>query len=135
MDDDMEVKLEVLRRFVIDYDIDIFGFTEANKCWDLLPENKRLPNQTKGWWENSQWSVSYNRTEKNTGVHQPGGVSILCINQIAHRTVRPGDDPSGLGRWCWSRIRGPGGFFLRVISMYRPCFSNGPLTTYQQQVR
>jgi len=26
-------------------------------------------------------------------------------------------------------------FFFRVVTMYRPCFSNGPLTTYQQQVR
>jgi len=33
------------------------------------------------------------------------------------------------------RLQGPNGFFLQVVMMYQPCFSNSPLTTYQQQVR
>jgi len=131
----MELKLESLRRLTMEQNIDILGFTESNTCWDLIPDNQRLPQRTRGWWENCQWSLAYNRREENQSVHQPGGMGLLCINQMAHRAQRPGDDPLGLGRWSWMRLRGPNGFFLRVVTMYRPCFSNGPLTTYQQQVQ
>jgi len=134
-DEEMEVKLETLRRFITDHNIDIFGFTEANKCWDLVPEAQRLPMKTWGWWETSHWSLAPNHTEANTGTQQPGGTGLLCVNQVAHWTLRPGDDLSGLGCWSWIRLRGPGGFFLRVVVMYRPCFSNGSLTTYQQHIR
>ena len=40
--EEMEAKLEVLRRFVTEKEVDIFGFTEANTCWDVLPDNLRL---------------------------------------------------------------------------------------------
>jgi len=134
-EDDRAIKLETLRRMVTERKIDILGFTEPNTCWDLVPESMRLPKFTRGWWETCQWNLTYNRTEKNSTTYQPGGTGILCVNNAAHRALRPGDDPTGLGRWCWTRIRGTQGFYLRIVSMYRPCESNGPLTTYQQQVR
>jgi len=111
-DDEMRIKLATLRRTIGDRQTDIFGFTEANTCWDVVPENQRLAHQTRGWWENSQWSLSHNRLEKDNLAHQPGGTGIVCINQVAHKTLKPGDDPSGLGRWCWTRIRGPQNFYL-----------------------
>jgi len=36
--EDMDVKLEALRRFVTERQIDIFGFSESNTCWDVLEE-------------------------------------------------------------------------------------------------
>jgi len=39
-EEEMEVKLEALHCFVIDKAIDIFGFTESNMCWDVLPETQ-----------------------------------------------------------------------------------------------
>ena len=134
-EEEMDLKFEAIRRVINDRNIDIFGFTEANTCWDVVPEEQRPAMRTRGWWETSQWVVTHNRTEENVPSYQPGGVGLLCVNQVAHRTLRPGDDILGLGRWCWTRLRGPNGFHIRIISMYRPCFSNGPLSTYQQQVR
>jgi len=100
VDEEMEVKLEAMHRMLMDQDIDIFGFTESNTSWDLLPEANRPAKQTRGWWETSHWSLTHNRTEtnrkqNNTKAYQPGGASILCINQIAHCTQPPGDDTSG----------------------------------------
>jgi len=120
--------------------IDILGFTESNTSWDLLPELQQPMQRTRGWWETCHWSLSHNhmesnRKENNTNTYQPGGTSILCINQVAHRTQQPGDDPTGLGRWCWTCIQGPNNFFLQRITMYRPCVLSGPLTTYQQHMR
>jgi len=39
-DEEMEVKLEALRCLMLDRDVDIFGFTESNTCWDVLPEEQ-----------------------------------------------------------------------------------------------
>jgi len=115
-------------------DINILGFMEANTCWDLLTESQQLSKQTRGWWEISQWSLMYNRQEINRFPHQAGGTGILCVNQVAHWAQCPGDDPLGLGQWCWTCLWGPMDFFVRIITMYQPCFSMGPQTTYQQQV-
>jgi len=59
-DENMDLKLELLRRFVTDHDIDAFGFTEANTCWDMLPPQQQLQARTRGWWENAHWSLGYN---------------------------------------------------------------------------
>jgi len=137
-DEEMALKLEALRRFIMEKDVDIFSFTEANTCWDIVPETHQPVRRTRGWWEKSQWTLTHNQTKLRDNeklVYQPGGTGILCINQAAHRTLRPGDDLLGLGRWCWTRIQGPDSFILHVISMYQPCRSNGPLTVYQQHVR
>jgi len=32
-------------------------------------------------------------------------------------------------------VHGPNGFYICIISMYRPCFSKGTLSTYQQHIR
>jgi len=37
-DDEMDIKFEAVRRFVTDHNIDIFGFTETNTCWDVLDD-------------------------------------------------------------------------------------------------
>jgi len=96
-DDDMVIKLEALHRTMTDRQIDIFGFMEANTCWDVVPEQQRLAWYTCGWWENSQWSLSYNRLEMDMPIHKPGGTGIVCVNQVAHKTLKPGNDLSGLG--------------------------------------
>ncbi len=103
-EEEREIKLEGLRHMVTERQIDILGFTEPNTCWDLLPDTLRPAKYTRGWWETSQWNLTYNWTEKNRTTYQLGGAGILCVNQVAHRTLCPGDDPSGLGRWCWTRI-------------------------------
>jgi len=96
-EEEMGIKLAALRRTIGDRQTDIFGFTEANTCWDVVADNLRLPRQTRGWWENSQWSLSHNRLEKDNPAYQPGGTGIVCVNQVAHKTLKPGDDQSGLG--------------------------------------
>jgi len=133
-EEEREIKLESLWQTVIECQINILGFTEPNTCWDLLPDAMWLAKYTHGWWETCQWSLMYNRTETNRTPYQPGCAGILCVNQVAHQMLWPGDDPSGLGCWCWTQIQDIQGFYLRIMTMYQPCNSNGPLMTYQQQV-
>jgi len=99
-EEDMELKFESMWRFINDRNIDIFGFTEANTCWDVVPKAWRPAIRTWGWWETSQWVVTHNCTEENLPTYQPGGAELLCINQVAHHALCPGNDILGLGRWC-----------------------------------
>jgi len=45
-----------------------------------------------------------------------------------------GGDPTGLGRWTWSRIRGKGGMVFRYASVYCPCENrSGKIAVWTQQ--
>jgi len=128
-------KLAVLHTFMVESQVDLVALTECNAAWNHVPHELWPPVQTKGWWENAHWVLSHNRTDPDSAKYQPGGTGILVVNQLSHRAQRPGDDVVGLGRWCWARLRGKNNHYLRVASVYRPCPSTGPLSTYQQQVR
>jgi len=89
-----EIKLQLILQFITNYQVDAFAFTEHNPCWDLLPPDKWLLGLTQGWWENSHWSIFHNGLDKNWGVYQPGGASMVVVNSflIMHY---------GLGQTCW----------------------------------
>ncbi len=130
-----DMKLELLRRWVTTNAVDIFGGVELGTCWDLVEYPRRLPQLTRGWWEAVQWSLSYNRLEKHSTIVQPGGTGIAVFNKLAHHAQKAGDDPTGLGRWSWVRLKGQGARITWIIALYRPCRSDGPLSTYQQHCR
>jgi len=132
---DSDLKLTILQQFIQHHNINVFSFAEHNKCWDLVPKKLQLPERTKGWWENAQWSVGYNKHETEPSEHQPGGTGILVVNEFSHRALSPGTDELGMGRWSWIRLRGKAGHVLQIIAAYRPCVSSGPMSTHQQQVQ
>jgi len=72
-DDEMDMKFEAVRRFITKHNIDIFGFTEMNTCWDVLDESMRPATHTRGWWESCRWVLSHNHTEEHLQQYQPGG--------------------------------------------------------------
>jgi len=135
LDGDGALKLHALLQFTLAFQVDVFAAAELNTCWDVLPPDQRLPSFTKGWWENSQWIVSYNRNESPHSAYQPGGTAVVVTNKLSHSALKPGDDPIGLGRWCWIKLRGTHAHHTRIVSMYRPCKADGILTSYQQQLR
>ena len=68
-------------------------------------------------------SLAFNRNKHrgaNEGSHQYGGVAVITVGQLSHSVDQRGQDPSGLGRWAWTTIRGRGGAVLRVVAAYRP---------------
>ncbi len=95
-DGDRNLKLHLLLQFTTTYQVDVFAAAELNTCWDLVPPNQRLPRKTKGWWENSQWSISHNRTNNNhSSSYQPGSMGIVMVNALSHRALKPGTTPAG----------------------------------------
>jgi len=101
-EEEMDIKLEALCHFVTDQNIDVLGLMESNTCWDVLPNTQQLAARTWGWWEKSQWVFMHNQMEENLSSHQLGGSGILCVNQVAHQALHPGNDPLGLGQWSWT---------------------------------
>jgi len=118
----------------VENNIDIMILTQLNMTWDCLHYNEWLQAKTRGWWEANQWSISQNKQDAHGDKFQSGGTAVLVVNKMSHKTTKPGDDPTGLGRWSWVRLRGKENHFLRVVLVYHPCKSDGHLTTYQQHV-
>jgi len=111
--------------------VDIFGGVEFGTCWDLVDYQRRVPQLTRGWWEAVQWCF-YNQLEKHPTIVQPGGTGIAVFNRLAHHAQKAGDDPTGLGRWSWIRLTGKGHQTTQFVALYCTCYSDGPLSTYQQ---
>jgi len=112
------IKLAALQEFMDKTEVDIAALMECNVAWDKIEPYLWPPEQTKYWWENAHWSLTHNRRDLHAAPYQPGGTGIVVVNQLSYRVQRPGDDISGLGRWCWTRLRGKHNQFLRIISLY-----------------
>ncbi len=128
------VKLAALHELMMENQVDIVTLMKCNMVWSKVDHALWPQEQTKFWWENAHWSITHNCQDPNAAKYRPGGTSLVVVNQLAHRTQRPGDDKTGLGRWCWAHLKGKHNHHLQVILAYCPCPSLGPLSTYQQQV-
>ena len=133
-----DVKNDHIVEFCRTNDIDFLGLTEPNKCWHKLPTDDRLRERFYGEWENLHTSIAYNKMNPHATANQVGGAIGMSFNQAAHRVDSigggRGHDPTGLGRWTWTRFRGKGQTCLRVIVVYVPCVSTGPLSAWSQQL-
>ena len=62
----------------------------------------------------------------------------ILRNQAANSHVESGKDPTGLGRWTWTRHQGKGNIYLKVYTAYRTCSPTSTLgssTIHRQQQR
>jgi exonuclease III len=64
---------------------------------------------------------------------QWGGTAVLSLGDVCRYAKGAGEDPTGLGRWCWARFQGQDGITLRCVSVYGPCKSNNGDKSVQQQ--
>ncbi len=66
--------------------------------------------------------TAYNRHDVKRSRRQWGGTALVGIGPTTKWCNGKGEDPTGLGRWCWTRYQGQGGMYLRVVSVYRPVY-------------
>ena len=61
---------------------------------------------------------------------------MILTNTLSPRVIGQGKDPTGLGRWTWTRSRGKERA-VTMISAYRPCKPStaGIQTVYEQHAR
>jgi len=86
-DTNSNLKLQLLQQWLQSIEADVFAFTEASTCWDMVKYKKHLLQRSRGWWEVAHWSLSFNRLEKYPTKHQPGGTGILITNRLAHHAL------------------------------------------------
>ena len=111
--------------------------TETNLNWSCLPQQDQWMERSKGIWESSHHSLSYNKLDIGRREFQPGGCMTLSLGPASHRIGSKGEDKSKLGRWSWTRYRGVNNISLRIITAYRPCQHHGagPSTVHSQHQR
>ena len=117
-------------------EIDAMGWAELNINWRLTtPSEKLRERMRQGAWDKLNVSTAHNIHEKLTK-YQPGRVSLMTFDQLAHRVSSSGSDSSGLGRWTWQCIRCKTRN-IRIISAYQPNITIGEekQTVYAQQKR
>ena len=134
VDDTTNTKMKEIHAYMSKLNVDVIGLSECNISWKNLPVQQCLQEQTRGWWESLQINSAYYESFGGRAKSQAGGVSLWSINKGAHRVMEGGKDPSGLGRWAWTRYRGRQGINLRVVVAYRPVLNTtGPLSVWNQQ--
>ena len=80
---------------------------------------------------------AYNNTDiENSIPYQPGEVGVILKNTMSPRVIGMGKDPTGLGRWTLTRLRGKDRA-VTMFSAYRPCkpSTTGIQTVYEQQAQ
>ena len=92
---------------------DIFMFAEHGlNLSKIKPENSWRERMGK---PKNHSNLAYNSNEATMGDGRIyGGTGITTLNEITHRRESSGQDPTGLGRWTWTRLRGKYNQFTRI---------------------
>ena len=114
--------------------IDIMGVSEVNLAWQHLTFDAQPQSRFRKEFEQSKWICANNRTDLDGVIAQRGGTMLGTVDKSSNRVIDMGIDPRNLGRWCWCLLQGKDNLLL-VCSVYRPCATRGPLTSYSQQRR
>ena len=131
-----KIKDKQLFDFLKEEEVDMMGMAEANICWPKADQKNRLWDRTRGWFECSNVNYAHNTLEPRIStLSQPGGVASIIVDKLAHKVDASGKDFTGLGRWTWTKFKGKNNMHLRVITVYRPCKTEGSKTAYTQQLR
>ena len=128
-------KYHSLQAFILANDIDVICLSETNVAWQHVEETAHLSQVTRPWFRSCFCRTSWFRRFPSPSARQPGGVAILVRDSHSGRVMESGDDPSGLGRWVWVRLRGVGGQTTVVVSAYRPVDNQRDLYSVWSQQR
>ena len=101
--DKWKEKNNSILKFLFTKNFDITGLVETNLHWPSLPPHDSWAERVQGQWESLHSSMSYSTNDPISSAWQPRGCLQLSTDQMAHRVISSGRDPTGLGRWCWTR--------------------------------
>jgi hypothetical protein len=131
--DSTDEKSRKLQHITTQHNFDFLGIQEVNLHLKIMG--------TAGVWAERHHSTFTGFTHASTTLHCSsrarrifGGTACFMPTATAHRAVEHGHDPSDLGRWCWTLLRGRNGLHTRIITGYRPVrsYDDEALTVYAQ---
>ena len=107
---------------------DILLFAEHDLYGPALEPKHQMHDRMCVMNKGTMTRLSYN-TNNGTGTrwNQYGGTGFTINADMRARVTQNGwgNDPTKLGRWAWTRIRGKDGIATVFVSAYRPCQSPG----------
>jgi hypothetical protein len=105
---------------------DAWMIQETGLCWAKVDDLGQWQERTRTHGTRLNSNFQYNKTEiERTEVLQAGGIAVITTTALTPRCCSQGGDPTGLGRWAWTRLEGSNGFHTRIVSVYRPCVPSG----------
>ena len=128
------LKIEKLKKFIIEKEVDMVGLTEVNKDWRQVSTENTVWAATASWTETRRIQTSTNTTCPSQSEHQIGGTISMCFNELAHRVSGRGQDNRNLGRWSWIELNGVGECSTTIITAYCPVISPSPGSCYSQHL-
>ena len=129
------VKMEKLKKLLIDNNFDFVGMTEINKDWRRLPYSESIWGATETWFENRKIQISQNSNtpRESTGCLY-GGTASMSMGDLVFRVSSQGQDSRHLGRWSHMTIRGKNNLHTTFVTCYTPVFGSGAQSSYAQQL-
>jgi hypothetical protein len=115
-------KYQELSEFIDRHSIDALGISEHNLNITHLPSFQSWAERRRKFPPHYAMITS----NQHTAARQPflpGGTAVMAFHSLLPRAYQRGDDPSGLGRWSWLRIRGKD-MQCRIVQGYRPNIPN-----------
>ena len=127
--------MEKLKKFILDYDIDITSLSEVNKDWRKVPYDNTIWGATAGWAENRRVQVSHNKSiPPGDSEYQVGGTAMLMLGEVNFRISAQGEDSRKMGRWSFTTVTGKNNVTTTIFTCYCPCRSSSIGSAYVQQL-
>ena len=127
-------KMDKLKKFIIEKQVDIVGLTEVNKDWRCVPTDNTVWAATAPWRETRKIQTSNNTTGQMNREHQIGGTITMAFDEVSYHVSDRNQDERGLGRWSWMELNGVGGTKTTIITAYCPVNSSGLGGCYTQHL-
>ena len=108
---------------------------ETNLDWKIEKVREEFGYRMRTHWNNNRNTFASSKVRARGDRYLPGGVASMVVGKWTGRCLDSGQDPSGMGRWTWQKLRGKGGKIINQITAYRVPQESppGPTTAYMQQ--
>lgn len=129
------IKMEKLKKVLIDNNFSYAGLTETNKDWRNFSYADSIWGATESWFEHRTVQVSQNTNLDARSECLYGGTASMAMGELTFRICAKGQDARNLGRWSTTTVRGKNELKTTIITCYCPVFGRGPLSSYSQHLK
>ena len=116
---------------------EFFGLAELNLQFNYIRSSAQWKERFRHFPRHHSIHATNRNFPKNQSPTLFGGVGQFSFSTLSHCALSSGIDPTGLGRWVWTRYQGRNGCTLRLITGYRPNpdHSDSTATVFSQHQR
>jgi hypothetical protein len=119
-------KINQLNKLCHQFNTDILAGYKTQADWRQATKEQQFRNVI-GVGKDDRSIVAHNVNEQMQQ-NQHGGCAIMAMGHFSVEVAESGDDPSGLGCWCWFK-EGSGNKQTRIVMAYQPSGSRSASST------